>query len=258
MIEGHCKTVLRFLLWSFFYCAIAVASNIVGDIANSNHIMSWTMLIGFIIMIVFYLGKHYIELSFGCIERRDVLPAVGISILIALAYVFVLISVFTLIDVEQLYPNEVKSLEKTGEQLFPGIAGLLYGCIFCPVLEELGLRGILLGGLLKSRCRPWLAILITAVIFALFHGVGVHFIVSFVFALIVGWLYWRTGSIILCMIIHIINNSLSFIELDGQSKVVILLIFAGSMMLLALGLWWFAKKSTTETATLVDGSQSHS
>jgi hypothetical protein len=58
------------------------------------------------------------------------------------------------------------------------------------------------------------------------------------------------------MIIHIINNSLSFIELDGLCKVVILLIFAGSMMLLALGLRWFAKKCTTETATQADGGQS--
>ena len=149
-------------------------------------------------------------------------------------------------------------MENTGEHLFSGIAGFLYGCIFCPVLEEIGFRGLLLGGLLKSRCRPWLAIPITAVIFALFHGVGLHSLVSFVFAIIVGWLYWRTGSIILCMIIHIINNSLSFIELDGQSKVVILLIFVGSMMLLALGLWWFAKKCTTKTATQADGGQSRS
>lgn len=256
MAESIGKTALRFLLWCLFYCAVAVVGSIVESVTNSDVIMSWTILIGFILMTVIYLCKHYVELSFGRIERRMVWSAVGMSVLIAVAYVLVLVSVFTLIDLKHLFPSEVESLEKTGEHLFPGIAGLLYGCIFCPVLEEIGLRGILLGGLLKSRCRPWMAILITAVIFALFHGVGVHFLVSFVFATIIGWLYWRTGSIILCMIIHIINNSLSFIELDGQSKVVILLIFAGSMMLLALGLWWFAKKCTTETATQVDGGQS--
>jgi membrane protease YdiL (CAAX protease family) len=96
--------------------------------------------------------------------------------------------------------------------------------------------------LLKSRCRPWLAILITAVVFALLHGWGVHSVTSFVFALIVGWLYWRTGSIILCMIAHVVNNSLSFIELNVQCEAVILLILVGSLLLLALGLWWFAKK----------------
>ena len=118
---------------------------------------------------------------------------------------------------------------------------MIYGCIFCPVLEEIGVRGILLGGLLKSRCRPWLAILVTALIFALFHGIGVHFVVSLVIGIILGWLYWRTGSIVLCMIIHVVNNSLSFIDLSGQTNVVCLIVLVASLLLLLFGLWWFAR-----------------
>lgn len=252
MTEGLGKTVLRFLIWCLFYCAVAVISNIVGDVTNSDEVMSWTMLSGFVLMTVVYLSRHYVELSFGHLERRAVWPAVGISVLIAAAYVLVLVSVFTLLDVEHLFPKEIEALDKTGKNLFPGIAGLLYGCIFCPILEEIGLRGILLGGLLKSRCRPWLAILITAIIFALFHGLGVHSVVSFVFAIIVGWLYWRTGSIIPGMIVHIVNNSLSFIDLSGQTEVACMLILVGGLLLLAWGLWWFAKKCVPPTALLRD------
>ena len=258
MAEGLGRTVLRFLLWGLLYCAVAVVGNIAGDLANSDEIMGWTMLSGFVVVTVVYLGGHYVELSFGRIERCLVWPAVGMSVLVAAAYVLVLASVFTLLDLEHLFPKEIEAMDKTGKSLFLGIAGVLYGCIFCPILEEIGLRGILLGGLLKSQCRPWLAILITAVVFALLHGVGVHSVTSFVVALIVGWLYWRTGSIILCMVVHVVNNSLSFIELSGQSEVVTLLILVGSMMLLAMGLWWFWKKCTTETATQADGGQSRS
>lgn len=242
MAEGFGRTVLRFLLWCLFYCAVAVIGNILGDVTNSDDVMSWTMLSGAILMTVVYLGKRYVKLSFGRIERRVVFPAVGVSVLIAVAYVFVLVSIFILFDFEHLFPKESESLEETGKLLFPGIAGLLYGCIFCPILEEIGLRGILLGGLQKSRCRPWLAILITAIIFALLHGLGVHSVVSFVFAIIVGWLYWRTGSIIPGMIVHIVNNSLSFIDLSGQTEVACMLILVGSLLLLAFGLWWFAKR----------------
>lgn len=245
MAEGLGRTVLRFLIWCFFYCAVAVIGNIVGDVTNSDDVMGWTMLSGAILMTVVYLGKRYVNLSFGRIERRMVCPAVAVSVLIAVAYVFVLVSIFTLFDFDHLFPKEIDSLAKTGEHLFPGIAGMLYGCIFCPILEEIGLRGILLGGLLKSRCRPWLAILITALVFALLHGVGVHSVVSFVFSIIVGWLYWRTGSIIPGMIVHVVNNSLSFIDLGGQSKVVCMLIFVGGLLSLALGLWWFARKCVT-------------
>ena len=246
MTEGLGKTVLRFLIWCLFYCAVAVISNIVGDVTNSDEVMSWTMLSGFVLMTVVYLSRHYVELSFGHLERRAVWPAVGISVLIAAAYVLVMVSVFTLFDFEHLFPKECESLEETGKLLFPGIAGLLYGCIFCPILEEIGIRGILLGGLLKSRCRPWLAILITSLVFALFHGLGVHSVVSFVFAIIVGWLYWRTGSIIPGMIVHIVNNSLSFIDLSGQTEVACMLILVGSLLLLAWSLWWFAKKCVRE------------
>lgn len=240
MTEGLGRTVLRFLTWCLFYCAVAVVGNLVGSITGSDEAMSWTILSGFILMTAVYLGMHYVKLTFGSIERRAALPAVGVSILIAAAYVLVMLSVFTLFDFEHLFAKESESLEETGKLLFPGIAGLLYGCIFCPILEEIGIRGILLGGLLKSRCRPWIAILISAFLFALLHGVGAHSVVSFVFAIIVGWLYWRTGSIIPGMIVHIVNNSLSFIDLNGQSRVACMFVLVGGLLLLAFGLWWFA------------------
>lgn len=242
MKRGVGRTIVLFLLWCFVYFAIYVIGNIVGDITKNDEIMSWTILSGFILMTVVYLGRHYVELSFGRIGKRLVWPAVGMSVLMATAYVLVLVSVFTLIDIEHLFPQQTEHLDKSVQRLFPGIAGLLFGCIFCPILEEIGLRGILLGGLLKTQYRPWLGILVTSLVFALLHGMGVHFVSSFIFALIVGWLYWRTGSIIPCMIVHIVNNSLSFIELSGTSNVVCLLILVGSLMVIALGLRWFAKK----------------
>ena len=239
---GLGNTIKMFLLWCLLYCAVAVIGNIVGDITGSDVIMSWTMLGGFILLTVVYLGRRYVELSFGSIEKRMVWSAVGMAVLIAAAYVMVLVTVFVLIDIEQITPKEFESLNEKVEHLFPGIAGVLYGCIFCPILEEIGFRGILLGGLLKSRCRPWLAILVTALIFALFHGLGVHFVVSLVFGIILGWLYWRTGSIILCMIIHVVNNSLSFIDFSGRTNLFCLIVLVGSLRLLSFGLWWFARK----------------
>lgn len=242
MKRGVGRTIVLFLLWCFLYFAFTVVGSIVRDVSKSDEIMSWTILSGFILMTVVYLGRHYIELSFGRIGKRMVWPAVGMSVLIAVAYVLVLVSVFTLVDIEHLFPKQAEYLDKSVNHLFPGIAGILYGCIFCPILEEIGLRGILLGGLLKTRCHPWLVILISALVFALLHGLGVQFVGAFIFAMIVGWLYWRTGSIIPCMIAHIVNNSLSFIDLSGQTNAVCLLILVGNLMVIALGLWWFAKK----------------
>lgn len=246
MKKGIGKTIKKFLLWCLIYCVTAFVGNIAGDITGRDVIMSWTMLLGFILMIVIYIGKHYVELSFGCIGKRMVWPSVGMSVLIAVSYVLVLVAVFVLIDIEQFFPKEVESLNETGKHLFLGIAGVLNGCIICPVLEEIGVRGILLGGLLKSQCRPWIAIIVTALTFALLHGVGVHFVVSLVFGIILGWLYWRTRSIILCMIIHIVNNSLSFIDLSNHTNAVCLIVLFVSLLSLSFGLWWFARKSVPD------------
>lgn len=83
------------------------------------------MLSCFVLMTAVYFGKYYVELSFGRIERSVVWPAVGMSVLIVVGYVLVLLSVFTLIELEHLFPKEIESLEKTDKHIFAGIAGLL-------------------------------------------------------------------------------------------------------------------------------------
>ena len=127
-------------------------------------------------------------------------------------------------------------------QVISGIGGILYGCIFGPIAEEIGFRGVLLGGLLKTRCRPWVAILISAIAFGLLHKFPLAFFGSIVFGIIVGWMYWRTGSIIPGIIAHISNNSLTGIDPTGWNHSVFPIILAVSLLLLAYCLWWFGKK----------------
>ena len=135
------------------------------------------------------------------------------------------------------------------QQFFSGIVGVLNACIFAPIGEEIGFRGILLGGLLKTRCRTWIAILISALVFASFHGFGANFVTAMLFGILVGWLYWRTGSIIPGIIIHITNNSLTAIDLSGQPNAILWLILVVSLLLLAFGLLWFWKKPINDSTT---------
>ena len=232
----------RFLLWCCLYFVLTTVGFMIGRSYKNYEIMSWLLLLGFILMCVVYFVKGYVKLSFGSIGRRMVWPAVVMSLLVAVANLLLLMSVSTLLDVDSLFSEDVESMKRTSEYLFSGIPGILQGGVFAPIAEEIGFRGILLGGLLKTRCRPWIAILVSALVFALGHGFGVSFVGAMVFGIIVGWLYWRTDSIIPGILIHIANNSLSFINLSGQSNTVCLIIFVASLLLLAFGLWWFWKK----------------
>ena len=249
MDEGIGKTVKLFLLWLGLFLALPIIGAIVGRFFTSPanyEILKWSQLLGYVLMIIVFFGKRYVELSFGHIERRMVWPVVGRSVLVAASQAFVLFSALSLLDVDLLCQGE--ELERR-QQFFSGIAGILNACIFAPIGEEIGFRGILLGGLLKTRCRPWIAILISALVFASFHGFGANFVTAMLFGILVGWLYWRTGSIIPGIIIHITNNSLTAIDLSGQPNAILWLILVVSLLLLAFSLWWFGKKPISDSAT---------
>lgn len=242
MDEGIGKTVKLFLLWLGLFLAPPIIGAIVGRFFTSTanyEILKWAQLLGYVLIIIFFFGKRYVELSFGRIERRMVWPVVGMSVLMAASQAFVLFSVLSLLGVDPSYLGE--DLERL-QRLVSGIAGILNACIFAPIAEEIGFRGLILGGLLKIRCRPWIAILISALVFASFHGFGAHFITATLFGILVGWLYWRTGSIIPGIIIHVTNNSLTAIDLSGQPHAILWLVFVVSLLLLVYCLWWFGKK----------------
>ena len=246
MDDGIGKTIKLFLLWWSLYFATLIIGTILGHIFKNIEFMKWALVAGYLLIIVLFFGKGYVKLSFGRIEKPMVWPAVGMSVLIAASQAFVLFSALSLLDVDLLYQGE--ELERR-QQFFSGIAGALNACIFGPIMEEICFRGLILDGLLKTRCRPWLTILISALLFALLHGLGANFVTAMLFGILVGWLYWRTGSIIPGIIIHITNNSLTAIDISNQTNTFYLIILIVGIVLLAYGVWWFWKKPINDSAT---------
>ena len=76
--------------------------------------------------------------------------------------------------------------------------------VITPLVEEFGFRGRMQGRLEPFGVVP--AILIPAVIFSLLHGllIAAHHLP---FALFVGWVVWRTGSIWTAVYVHALNNA---------------------------------------------------
>ncbi|GAB3713514.1 lysostaphin resistance A-like protein [Mariniluteicoccus flavus] len=80
------------------------------------------------------------------------------------------------------------------------------------IAEEVFFRGYLLqafGGLART---PWVGIVASALVFALFHGTqNVPLFVSrFVFGLLAGWLVVRTGGLEAGIAAHVVNNVFAF------------------------------------------------
>ena len=89
--------------------------------------------------------------------------------------------------------------------------GLMAVGVIGPFAEELLFRGAVLPSLLKwdrISGKPWLAIVISAALFSLAHMNPAQMPFAFLLGLLLGWLYYRTGSLLPGLVIHVINNSL--------------------------------------------------
>lgn len=85
------------------------------------------------------------------------------------------------------------------------IATVLMGAVLTPIGEEFFFRGVLTSGLL--RFGPWVGIIVSAVIFALFHGINPVLPVALVVGLVTATLFHRTGSIWPGAVVHAFNNA---------------------------------------------------
>ena len=79
--------------------------------------------------------------------------------------------------------------------------------VVAPGYEELLFRGYVFRGLSRSA-GPVVAITVSALLFAAFHGDPLHAIAVFPMGLFLGWLRWRTGSVWPSMIAHALNNAI--------------------------------------------------
>lgn len=83
------------------------------------------------------------------------------------------------------------------------------GCVLAPICEELLFRGVLLRGLLRNY-RPGVAIAQSALLFGIIHFNPAQSVGAFFIGLVLGWCYYQTRSLGLCICLHGLNNLLAF------------------------------------------------
>ena len=88
---------------------------------------------------------------------------------------------------------------------------LTYACVglIMPAAEELIFRQYLFGAL-RRRFPGGVVVIVSALAFSAAHFQWLYFVPLFCFGLVLGWLRLKTDSVRLPLILHAINNSLSF------------------------------------------------
>lgn len=85
---------------------------------------------------------------------------------------------------------------------------VLTTCVFAPFFEEWLCRGMVLRGLLQ-RISPAKAIAASALFFALIHMNPWQAVPAFILGCLFGYVYYKTGSLKLTMLMHCTNNAFS-------------------------------------------------
>lgn len=112
--------------------------------------------------------------------------------------------------------EQMPELPNFAEQEFGTIMGTPWGYLviglLAPLSEEIVLRGAILKELLKSeKLSTWTAIAISALFFALVHMNPAQMPHAFIIGLLLGWMYYRTGSILPGVAYHWANNSVAYV-----------------------------------------------
>ena len=221
-------------------------------IPGSEGLDSYSMLISYPVMfipaLVYASAKSRYNQGFDMeqpvsIDRNNFgkagFPALAVSVIIV-----TFAAGFIVDPVSKLLPPTPEWFDRMTEQIMVGTplwATLLSVSVFAPVLEEWLCRGMILRGLL-TRIKPGWAMVISSLFFALIHLNPWQALPAFLLGMLFAYVYYRTGSLKLTMLMHCANNTLAallgqneaFREIDSYSEVLPLPLYIAAAVICAV------------------------
>ena len=171
--------------------------------ANATCIILTTILFSIVVMIVFIVAK-WSEVSPHWIRKR---PWVTLIWCVIAALGAIIPSVW----IQEHMPELPNIAEDAFDMIMKDRWGYVSIGLLAPFAEELVFRGAILRELLRWSSRPWVAIAISAIFFAAAHMNPAQLPHAFLIGLLLGWMYYRTDSIIPGVVYHWINNSVAYV-----------------------------------------------
>ena len=170
-----------------------------------NSTLGPALLVSDFLVIVILLAIKYC----GFKEMFQKVPAdvLLISIVFAMCGMFAVDLLSTTVDI----PNK---LEEQFQAMAGTITGFLGICIVGPIMEEIIMRRVILKEMEAATKSMWWGIIISSALFAIIHINPIQVVFAMPAGIFLGWLYCKTGSLLVPICIHILNNTISFITIS--------------------------------------------
>lgn len=195
--------MLPFMFWHFVQEGTVEAMNLTDPVELSLSVLFSNVLM--IAHLLFWKDVRFNGRSLTEVPVRMLL----VCIPLVLSAMFVL-NVF----------NEWMALPNWGEEMFLGMSRNVWGvvsiAIGAPLVEELLFRGGVMNSLHRAGYGAGPTIVWSAVLFGVFHLNPAQIPFAFLLGLLLGWLYYRTGSLLPGILCHFINNALGVVLLRSE------------------------------------------
>ena len=190
-----------------------------SNVTNMQITQIISQVIGFLMPAVVYAmlvkEKPFNYLGFKKLQTWSLLG------IVAMFTVIPFLSTVTEWNESFVFPESMKALEemlrgikdKSDEivKMFIGqgslFSSLLIIAALAAISEELLFRSVIQQALIKLFKNAHIAIIVTAIIFSAFHGDIFGFIPRFILGLMLGYMFWMSGSIFPSMLMHFVNNA---------------------------------------------------
>ena len=249
------KGVLKLFLWMMVGAVIGnVITFVLGIFFGTEWVSSYGTVIAYPIMFIppmFYarrrsMMREHLEAN---PLNNGVFKPYGAPLCALLVAGLTIAAGYIADPVVTLLPDMPEFLEQALESMVSGnvLINLLCVSVFAPFFEEWLCRGMVLRGLLARNVKPVWAILFSAFFFAFIHFNPWQAIPAFMLGCLFGYVYYKTRSLSLTMLMHCVNNTLAVVlgQIDSLKDMkswmdvlepqLFWIIFAACVLVLVLG-----------------------
>ena len=224
--------------------------------------LAFFLLPAFLFAVFTFTGKYFYFLGLKKAEKPNMYILSALCILVAFPFVF------WLGELNQQFPlpSWMTNMEKESVKLMEAflkadnVIGVIINVILIALLpalcEELFFRGALQRILIHLTKNPWAGIIITGFLFSALHLQFQGFLPRMFLGIVLGAMYWYSGSLWTSIIAHFVNNAVQVIAVSYAPKYVAenptIPIYAALISgLFVFGILWLFKRFSTVTYSKV-------
>lgn len=214
----------------------------------------------FLFAVFTFTGEYTYFLGFKKAEQANMYALAVLCILLAFPFAFWLGQLNqrihlppSLIELENKASGQMEAFFKSNKPFDVFINVIVVG-LFPAFCEELFFRGALQRVLIQITRNPWAGIILTGFLFSALHLQFQGFLPRMFLGIVLGILYWYSGSLWTCIVAHFVYNSTQVIAISFAPKFAntnpeppLLASIVSGIAVWAI-LWYYCRQSTVTYA----------